>query len=182
MRGWANLRHTLETVTTLVNSSPDIAGVEKVGDIPALVELIRVRLITEVAAPVDADLDALHRLRRRWRTIFEAASIEARTALINEALATATIEPHLVDHDDLGLHLHYFPAFATLSDHLNADGAIAMALMLAAGESDRLRICAAPDCSRVLVDHSRNRSRFYCDSRRCGNRVHAAAYRARKRQ
>jgi predicted RNA-binding Zn ribbon-like protein len=34
---------------------------------------------------------------------------------------------------------------------------------------------------RVFVDLSRNRSRRYCDSRTCGNRLHVAAYRARQR-
>ena len=43
------------------------------------------------------------------------------------------------------------------------------------------RACAAPGCSRVFVDESRNRSRVYCDSRTCGNRMHVAAYRARRR-
>jgi hypothetical protein len=38
-----------------------------------------------------------------------------------------------------------------------------------------------PDCDQVLVDLSRNRSERYCDARTCGNRVHVAAYRARRR-
>jgi predicted RNA-binding Zn ribbon-like protein len=46
---------------------------------------------------------------------------------------------------------------------------------------DRLRECAADDCSAVLVDLSRNRSKRYCDSRTCGNRLHVAAYRARQK-
>jgi predicted RNA-binding Zn ribbon-like protein len=53
--------------------------------------------------------------------------------------------------------------------------------VLAAGERDRLRVCEAPNCERVLVDLSRNRSRRYCDSRTCGNRLHVAAYRERRR-
>ena len=45
----------------------------------------------------------------------------------------------------------------------------------------RLRGCAAPGCDGVFVDLSRNRSRRYCDTGNCGNRVHVAAYRARLR-
>ena len=63
---------------------------------------------------------------------------------------------------------------------LSAECGIALAYVVSAGELDRLRICEAPDCSRVLVDLSRNRCRRYCDSRTCGNRLHVAAYRARK--
>ena len=40
--------------------------------------------------------------------------------------------------------------------------------------------CASPTCREVFLDLSRNRSRRYCDSRTCGNRLHVAAYRARK--
>ena len=42
--------------------------------------------------------------------------------------------------------------------------------------------CASPTCRDVFVDLSRNRSRRYCDSRTCGNRLHVAAYRARRSQ
>lgn len=182
MDSWQDLRHTLETVRALVNTSPDIAGDDELGDVSAVGRFINAHTITEVERATLADLGALHNLRRKWRAIFASGGLATRTALINEALATARIEPRLVDHDDLGLHLHYFPPFATLSEHLNADCAMALALLLVAGESDRMRVCAAPDCSRVLIDYSRNRSRFYCDSRTCGNRLHAAAYRARQRQ
>jgi predicted RNA-binding Zn ribbon-like protein len=58
---------------------------------------------------------------------------------------------------------------------------MALAFVIAAGERSRLATCAAPDCSRVLVDLSRNRSKRYCDSRTCGNRLHVAAYRERRR-
>jgi predicted RNA-binding Zn ribbon-like protein len=51
-----------------------------------------------------------------------------------------------------------------------------------AGEQERLRRCEAPDCRRAFVDLSRNRSRRYCDSRTCGNRLHVAAYRARRKE
>ena len=40
--------------------------------------------------------------------------------------------------------------------------------------------CASPTCRDAFLDESRNRSRRYCDSRTCGNRLHVAAYRARK--
>ena len=58
---------------------------------------------------------------------------------------------------------------------------MALAFVIAAGEWHRLAICATPDCDRVLVDLSRNRSKRYCDARTCGNRLHVAAYRARQK-
>jgi predicted RNA-binding Zn ribbon-like protein len=68
-----------------------------------------------------------------------------------------------------------------VSEHLLTDGAMALAVVITTGEHERLQVCAAPDCSRVLVDLSRNRSKRYCDSRTCGNRLHVAAYRERRR-
>jgi predicted RNA-binding Zn ribbon-like protein len=77
--------------------------------------------------------------------------------------------------------MHYFAPGAALADHLAAEGGMALGFILVAGERERLRRCEAPDCARVFVDLSRNRSRRYCDSRTCGNRLHVAAYRARQR-
>ena len=57
-----------------------------------------------------------------------------------------------------------------------------LAFFVVAGEQERLRRCEAPDCRFAFVDLSRNRSRRYCDSRTCGNRLHVAAYRARRKE
>lgn len=48
------------------------------------------------------------------------------------------------------------------------------------GESSRMRCCTSRTCTNVFLDLSRNRSRRYCATRTCGNRLHVAAYRARK--
>jgi predicted RNA-binding Zn ribbon-like protein len=60
--------------------------------------------------------------------------------------------------------------------------AFALADLVRLGETERLRRCLAPGCRAVLVDLSKNRSRMYCDTGNCGNRQHAAAYRARQAQ
>jgi predicted RNA-binding Zn ribbon-like protein len=46
-------------------------------------------------------------------------------------------------------------------------------------ELSRLRICAFPTCSNVVIDLSKNRSKRFCEAG-CGNRAAVAAYRARK--
>lgn len=45
--------------------------------------------------------------------------------------------------------------------------------LLASDRLGRIRECAAPDCTWLFVDESRNRSRRWCDMRTCGNRVKA---------
>jgi hypothetical protein len=171
----------LGTLTALINTSPHIAPTEELGDLDAVRAFVKSRSITEVGQPTQADIAALHTVRRRMFAVFTAPDEEAKTALVNQILSSASIEPRLVDHDGYGIHFHFFPPYASLSEHLHADCAMALAVLLASGEANRLRICGAPNCNRVMVDNSRNRSRAYCDSRTCGNRVHAAAYRGRQR-
>ncbi|MDX3354510.1 ABATE domain-containing protein [Streptomyces sp. ME01-24h] len=48
-------------------------------------------------------------------------------------------------------------------------------------EAVLLRECARPECTQVYLDRSRGRRREWCAMRTCGNRVKAAAFRARRR-
>jgi predicted RNA-binding Zn ribbon-like protein len=97
-------------------------------------------------------------------------------------LVHADAVPQLTHHDGWDWHLHFTRPGTPVADRLAAEGAMALADLLRAGGHDRLRSCIAPGCQAVLVDLSRNRSRRYCDTGNCGNRVHVAAYRARLRQ
>ena len=174
-----NLGHDTEcalgTVADLVNSDPEIAGREGLGDIAALRELIERRAISEPGRLTKDDLEAVRRLRWRLHEIFGAADQPTAVRLVNALVADARTTPRLTDHDDWPLHMHYYAPGARLAEHLAADCGMALAFVLAAGEWERLTTCDAPDCNRVLVDLSRNRSRRYCDSKTCGNRLHVAA-------
>ncbi|MER0241490.1 CGNR zinc finger domain-containing protein [Streptomyces sp. HSW2009] len=44
-----------------------------------------------------------------------------------------------------------------------------------------LKECGNPECTRVYVDRSRGMRRHWCGMESCGNKIKAAAYRARKR-
>ena len=101
--------------------------------------------------------------------------------MIKGLVSQARVRPRLTDHDGYDWHVHYFTPGASLADHLALDCGMALAQVVAAGETERLRQCQAPDCTQVLVDLSRNRSKRYCDARTCGNRLHVAAYRERQR-
>ncbi|MBX3099051.1 MAG: CGNR zinc finger domain-containing protein [Salinibacterium sp.] len=178
---WRHLEHVLGTLTSLVNSAPPAAAADELNNVEALKKFVLDRVITEVEEPTTRDVEPMHKVRAQIRAVFVAPDEPSRTTLVNRLLASARIVPRLSDHDGFGLHLHYFPSFATIEEHLIADGGMALAAVLTAGESDRLKVCGAPDCARVMVDSSRNRSRNFCDSGRCGNRVNAAAYRERQR-
>jgi len=131
----------------------------------------------------EGDVPALRAYRSRLDaivTVGEAGDGPAAVRMINALLAETGAIPQIVSHDGRGPHIHVSRAAAPMADRLAAHLAMGLAELLVAGESGRLRTCASPDCSDVFFDESRNRSRRYCDSRTCGNRLHVAAYRARK--
>ncbi|MFC4913979.1 CGNR zinc finger domain-containing protein [Actinomadura gamaensis] len=174
--------HALATVVDLVNTAPAAAGEEGLPDLAALRALLHRHRTSDVRELTERDLAVVRGLRDRFHAVFLAAGDPAAAvALVNEVVGGVRTTPHLTDHDGYHWHVHFFAPGAPLGEHLAADCGMALAYVVAAGELDRLRTCEAPDCGRVLVDLSRNRCRRYCDSRTCGNRMHVAAYRARRK-
>jgi hypothetical protein len=170
----------LGTAVELVNSAPGEGGTDGLADLEALRGFVAAQEVSEVERLSEDDLGPLHSLREEFRAVWTAADQQTAVELVNGIVARARTTPRLTNHDGYDWHVHYFAPGASLGEHLAADCGMAVAFVLAAGERDRLRLCDAPDCSHVFVDLSRNRCRRYCDSRTCGNRLHVAAYRARK--
>jgi predicted RNA-binding Zn ribbon-like protein len=175
-------RCALDSVVDLVNTRPQTEGRESLGDVAALRGFVERRRVSEVGRLDQQDVSAVHAVRERFTEVFAARDDAAAACMLNEMIAGAGTTPRLTDHDGYDWHVHYFAPGASLADHLAADGGMALAFLVVAGERKRLRRCDAPDCRHAFVDLSRNRSRRYCDSRTCGNRLHVAAYRARRRE
>jgi predicted RNA-binding Zn ribbon-like protein len=173
--------HSLATVVDLVNTSREAGGQETLSDVDELDAFVQRRQVSGIERLEPHDLSQVLALRSAFHEVFTAPDREVAGARLNLLLAGTRITPHLTEHDGFALHVHYFAPGASVAEHLAADCGVALAHLLVDGEWERLRTCAAPDCSRVFVDESRNRSRVYCDSRTCGNRMHVAAYRARRR-
>jgi CGNR zinc finger/Putative stress-induced transcription regulator len=176
-----DVEHALDVVVDLVNTDPASAGEELLPDTDALHEFVVLHDLSEVDRITDEDLTAVRSIRAPLRAVFLAGSAEGSASLLNELFRSATVSPRLTDHDQYPWHIHYFTPGAAVAEHLMIDGAMALAVVVTTGEHERLQTCAAPNCERVLVDLSRNRSKRYCDSRTCGNRLHVAAYRQRRR-
>ncbi|CAL9588434.1 hypothetical protein SUDANB171_05160 [Streptomyces sp. enrichment culture] len=174
------LTHTVDLLNTaLGDGSPDaLSTVEQLRSYVESHDLSGV----QVGALSEADLAGVRRVRELFAAVFAAGTDREAAELINAMVAKAGTTPQLTDHDDHDWHVHYFAPGASVADHLSADCGMALGFFLVAGERERLRRCDAPDCRRAFVDLSRNRSRRYCDSRTCGNRLHVAAYRARQRR
>ncbi|MFH9137198.1 CGNR zinc finger domain-containing protein [Streptomyces sp. NPDC017524] len=188
-------RIALDTVVDLVNTAPEnelprdapgggLAGGSEDGlaDVAALYAFAERHLISGVGTLGEKDLTAVRDVRARFAEVFAAPDPRAAADLVNRLVAAAGTTPQLTDHDGYDWHVHYFAPDASIADHLAADCGMALAFIIVAGEQERLRRCEAPDCGHAFVDLSRNRSRRYCSSRTCGNRLHVAAYRARRKE
>ena len=176
----ADLLEALTAAAELVNTgrSRDGEGLRDVADVAAFGR--RYGLGGRARA---GDVPVLRAYRARLDAIVtacEAGDIPAAVSMINALLAETGAIPQIVAHDGRGPHIHVSRAAAPMADRIAAHLAMGLAELLVSGESGRLRSCASPTCRDVFLDESRNRSRRYCDSRTCGNRLHVAAYRARK--
>ncbi|MEU9251596.1 MULTISPECIES: CGNR zinc finger domain-containing protein [Streptomyces] len=175
-------RRALDVVVALVNTAAEADQPDGLSDVSALRGFVQEYSISDVGELGARDLAGVRTVRAKFAQVFAAPNARAASVLINELVATAGTTPQLTDHDGYDWHVHYFAPGASVGDHLAADGGMALAFIVVSGEEERLRRCEAPDCRRAFVDLSRNRSRRYCDSRTCGNRLHVAAYRARRKE
>lgn len=54
--------------------------------------------------------------------------------------------------------------------------------VLTGSDASLIKECASPECTRIYLDRSRGSRREWCAMDPCGNKMKAAAYRARKRE
>jgi predicted RNA-binding Zn ribbon-like protein len=125
-----------------------------------------------------AELTAVRALRGPLRRLL-TADRDTAVEIVNAILAEHRAVPQLVRHDGFDYHVHAVGRDTPLADRIAVESAMAMVDLIRADELSRLSLCADETCDGVVVDLSRNRSRRFC-SVSCGNRVAAAAYRARR--
>lgn len=96
----------------------------------------------------------------------------AALALLNDAARTPPATPRLTP-DGRWVEATPAEALSTVARH---------AIELLSGpDVPLMKECANPECTRVYIDRSRGRRREWCGMETCGNKMKAAAYRARKR-
>ncbi|GES31539.1 ABATE domain-containing protein [Streptomyces angustmyceticus] len=106
---------------------------------------------------------ALDRMRNRR---FTPAGLE----IVNDVASAPAL---VVTLSDAGVRLSG-DLRATLA-HLARSG-----IAVLADRHAHLKECGRPDCTRLYLDRSRGARRSWCGMEACGNRVKAAAYRARR--
>ncbi|MFJ6078852.1 CGNR zinc finger domain-containing protein [Pseudarthrobacter sp. NPDC092419] len=167
----------LRTVVNLINSAAN--GSEGLASVADLDVFLEEEGFTGSRTRDAAELASVHALRGQLAELWtadQAAAVE----IINRLLREANALPQLVRHDGWDWHLHATTHDAPLADRMSTEAAMALADVVRGKEMDRLRRCEAEDCNAAVLDLSRNRSKRYCDTGNCANRVHVAAYRARQ--
>src|SRR4051794_2476865 len=152
---------------------------DQLPDMAALDEFVREWGWTGSRRRSRAELDEVRALRPTLRRLWELREDDL-VVEVNGILRDARALPQLVRHGEWTYHLHATPADAPLADRMAVEAAMAFVDVIRQQELDRLRVCDAADCSDLLVDLSKNRSRRYC-STACSNRTSVAAFRARHR-
>lgn len=166
---------SLEAAVALVNSASGDDALAAVADLEAY---FRRHRYSGRFDRTDAELQRVRALRPRLRELLTSPRDDA-VAIVNAMLAGANAVPQLVRHDGIDWHLHAIDFDAPLDERIVVETALAMVDLIRADELSRLGICAADDCTDLVLDMSRNRCKRFC-STRCSNRTAVAAYRARR--
>lgn len=178
-----DVRPSAEMAVALINTAPirgEHEGLTSVDDVVALGAEARIYYRPEGS---QAELHALRTLRERLDAIVNEESAAGRFDMLNELFLSASAIPQIVTHaEDPTPHFHYTLEDASYVDHIKAICAYAFSRLIIMDEWARLRTCSREACNRLFFDVSRNGGRLYCNSRTCGNLVHAKRYRERKRE
>lgn len=175
-----DVRPSAEMTVALINTSPARSGAEGLNDTDVLRALGSRTKIFYQPDGSRAELLAMRKLRDRLDEIVLSDNELQRFAMLNELFYSASAIPQIVTHaGDPRPHFHYTLEDASYVDHLKGITAYALSRLIIIGEWERLRTCSGTVCNNLFFDTTRNGKRLYCDSRTCGNRVHAARYRNR---
>ncbi len=113
-------------------------------------------------------------LRRVW-VLDRDEAVEA----VNQMLRDARALPYLTRHDESDWHIHATELDAPLAERIRVEAALAIIDVIRMNEMGRLRVCAADNCTGLVLDLSRNGSKRFCTVR-CGNRMNMIAFRERR--
>jgi len=168
-------------ITDLVNTSRARARGADLLDDPTTIDRISEQTVSYSPEHTGAEDVELRQLRHRLEEFLRNEDTQERISLVNSLLLAAGSVPQLATHvADETPHFHYTMEDASFSSKITALCAMGLARLLASQSEHRFRVCEGTDCEKVFIDVSKNASRRYCDSQTCGNRLHAARYRARR--
>ena len=123
----------------------------------------------------------MRRLIEVRRSLHELVASNGGAGLQRRAVTTLNEAARRVR---LGVRLHPVDGYRLVAEGVGVDRPIGELLMsvtaaMAAGNWNRLKVCANDACQRTFYDSSRNRSGRWCSMATCGNRMKGRAYRQR---
>ncbi|MFS8096866.1 CGNR zinc finger domain-containing protein [Lentzea alba] len=180
MRFAPDTEEALVFVVALCNTEAEASrsGTDELGTVDQLAELLARYPFTGRIDHDEQELRDVHRTRALLRHVWTLDRDDAVEA-VNKMLRDAKAVPYLVRHDSLDWHIHATEPTTPLAERLKVESALAFIDVIRMNEMDRLRICAADDCTGLLLDLSRNGLKRFC-SVRCGNRMNMIAFRERR--
>ena len=170
----------LEFLVALGNTEPGASrsGRDELSTVDELTEFMNRYTYTGRIDHDEAELREIQQTRSLLRHVWTLDRDDA-VAAVNQMLRDARALPYLARHDDFDWHIHATDLDAPLAERMRVEAALALIDVIRMNEMDRLRICAADDCTGLVLDLSRNGSKRFC-SVRCGNRMNMIAFRERK--
>ena len=125
------------------------------------------------------DLARIRELRDRIIEVMDSDPATA-AAILGRLGARLDTKPRLEPVEPGTWTLRHGPAPEEGLDALSASVVVGLMELLAAGDWDRIGICAGAPCRCVFVDRTRNRNRRFC-CQLCADRTNQARARARRR-
>jgi predicted RNA-binding Zn ribbon-like protein len=171
---WARL------AVALVNTAPSERQADQLTTAAQLRELLLAHDEPGLVDVDDRDLDDARTARDALAAVFDAQPDEGRLADLLNDLLERTVQPRLVRHEGVPLHVHVDPPGSSWGGWLAASGAMALALLVAEHGPEVLGRCQASGCAHVLLTIGPGPARRFCGNA-CASRTRVAAHRAGRR-
>jgi predicted RNA-binding Zn ribbon-like protein len=172
----------VQMAVDLINTYGIVSGEEKLvtpDDVSLFVRAAEANWCGPGWAPEESDLHEVRALRKKLRSVFEAADAAEAAGILNSILSEVGAVPRLSVHGD-GPHLHFEARGESPARWLGAITAMGLTTAMIEGGYERFGLCDSSSCGDVYVDTSRNKSRRNC-SETCTTRENVAAYRSRQK-
>jgi predicted RNA-binding Zn ribbon-like protein len=170
----------LDFVVALGNTDPGASrsGEDELATLEQLSRLLTDHVVSGRMDRDEAELREVQHTRALLRRVWTLQR-DSAVAEVNRMLREARALPYLARHDGMDWHMHATTPDAPLAERIRVEAALALTDVIRTDAMGRLRVCAADDCTGLLVDLSRNGSKRFC-SVRCGNRMNMVAFRERQ--
>lgn len=161
--------HPILFIADFINTSPLRGDHEGLASIDELALLVRKHEFSYTPDGTGNEVGEIWYLRSTLDRLLVSKDRDHLVASLNLLMFTARGVPQLSTHGGtVPIHLHYAPDDACFIDKLTAVCAFVISQLLIDEQLWRLSECGSSNCRRIFADVSKNGSRRYCNSGKCG--------------